>query len=153
MSLINTMSSSKQPSCHHQGNRPWKCWLWNVCFLEVVLPENYQSKFISLETTAFVWLTKQMPCTHSYYCKTALLFSLRGLCLSEFIITMTFSSSEMKQESIHGPKFICYSNVGAERAFTKTNSQDFIPRFVKKRNWNVRNLEKNIKYTFSAKHF
>jgi hypothetical protein len=35
MSLINTVSSSKP-----QGHRPWKCWFWNVCFLEVVLLEN-----------------------------------------------------------------------------------------------------------------
>jgi hypothetical protein len=55
---------------------------------------------------------------------------------------MTFPLSEMKQDPIHAPKFICYSNVTSESAATITLSEEFITRFVKKSNWNVRNLEK-----------
>jgi hypothetical protein len=51
--------------------------------------------------------------------------------LIEFIITMTFPSSEMKQESIHGPMFICYLKVSAETAAAKTLRQEFITHFVK----------------------
>jgi hypothetical protein len=44
------------------------------------------------------------------------------LCLSEFIITRTSPSSEIKQDSIQGTK-VSHSNVSAERAAAKTNSR------------------------------
>jgi hypothetical protein len=78
--------------------------LENVCFLEVVLPENWVQLYQS-GNHPFVGLTNKC------HIHTANISSFHGLCLSEFIITMTFPSSEVKQKSIHGPKFICYSNV------------------------------------------
>jgi aspartate 1-decarboxylase len=44
---------------------------------------------------------------------------------SHIIIIMTFPSSEMKQESIHEPKFICYSNM-AESTATITLRQEIV---------------------------
>jgi hypothetical protein len=44
-------------------------------------------------------------------------YSLRGLAsLIEFIITITFPSSEMKQERSHEAMCFCYANVTAESA-------------------------------------
>jgi hypothetical protein len=65
---------------------------------------------------------------------------------------MTFPSSEMKQEPIHEAMFICYVNATAESA-AYNNIQSRVyntlcdgiilqKRFVKKSNWNFRNLEK-----------
>jgi hypothetical protein len=51
--------------------------------------------------------------------------------LIEFIITVTFPSSEMKQGSNH-ETLICYSNVTAESAATITLRQEFITCFVLK---------------------
>jgi hypothetical protein len=80
--------------------------LGNVCFLEAVLPEKkLQSNFISLAKADFVQI------------QTADISYSAVLCFAyEFIRTMTFHSSEMKQELIHRNKFICYANVTAESA-------------------------------------
>jgi hypothetical protein len=72
--------------------------LENVCFLEAVLPEN-------CGPTLSVWQPQPSFCfihIQTANISTQCPFSLRGLAsLIEFIITMTFPSSEMKQEPIH----------------------------------------------------
>jgi hypothetical protein len=64
---------------------------------------------------------------------------------------MTFPLSEMKQESIHGPKFICYSNVSAREQLQKQTARVhnmlcegiiMQERCVKNNNLNFQNLEK-----------
>jgi hypothetical protein len=153
MSLIYTMSSSKEPSRGQQGHRPWKC-----LFLRSCTAGKLRSNFISLATTAFVRLRSY---TDSWYFHTVLPFSLPGLAsLIEFIITTTFPSSEMKQELIH-ETCICYANVTVESAaynntevrhplwwnyIAETLCEEIIlqKRFVRKSNWNVQNIEKKL---------
>jgi hypothetical protein len=120
--------------------------LEHVCSLEAVLPENCcptlselsSDKTNDIYTHLIFQDTASLSVGLSGLCSdktidiyTQLIFqdtasiSLPGLCLSEFIITMIFPSYEMKQESIHGPKFICYWNVSPKRAAAKTNSKSF----------------------------
>jgi hypothetical protein len=120
--LLSTQSSSKEPSGCQQEHRPW---LWNVCFLESVL-ENCGP---TLSANHRLHLATK---TNDIY--TQLIFqdsasiSLLVLCLSEFIITMTSPSSEMKQDSIQGTKFMLLEFEGWESS-CKIKQQEFRTRY------------------------
>jgi hypothetical protein len=146
MSLINTVSSYKEPSHRQQGHRPWKC-----LFLRRCAAWKLQSNFISLTTTAFVWLTKQVQqmrihtanisrqCSHwacvgyayrvHYNYDPPFVWNETGV-HSWTKVYLLFQESSCKniEARVH---YMLYEGIILQK------------RFVKKSNWNFRNLEKN----------
>jgi hypothetical protein len=121
------------------------CLFLGICIGK--LPSN----FISLETD-FVWLPKQMTYTQLIFQDTAAI-SLRVLCLSEFIITRTSPSSEMKQDSIQVTKVYVIRMWTPKEQLQKQTAWVHIPlcegiilqkRFEKKSNWIFQNLGENV---------
>jgi hypothetical protein len=145
--------SSKEPSCRQQGHRPW---LWNVCSLEAV-PSN----FISLEITAFVLLTKQMHIHTANISRQC--FHLASVGYAYWVHYNYDLPFVWNETGVHSWTkvyllFKCESRDSSckniETRVHNTHYEGIIlqKRFVKKSNWNFRNLGKNI-IKFSVKLF
>jgi hypothetical protein len=148
MSLINTpclhLSQPSRRKYIQQGHRPWKCLFWTVCFLEKTAFQLYQPgnhRLCLSDKTNAIYIQLIFQDSAPIQLAWAMLVGVH------YIYDLPFSSNETW---VHSWTIVyllleCGAAVfeKAQHAVT-TNRQDFITqkRFVKKRSWNFRNLEK-----------